>query len=108
MAEFQNSRSYKYTKYAAADKSGKTPKYVKRQCAQWLEIVDNKADFAYFDEAVYSKIEKLLKIMVHPDLGGTMLDGLEDYALLFIAALFCTKTPDGRRYYTKVSFKDNP
>ena len=100
MSDFFESRAYSYAKYAATDDSGKTPKYVKRQCAQWLEIVDNKADFAYFDEAVYSKIEKLLKIMVHPDLGGTMLDGLEDYALLFIAALFCTKTPDGRRYYT--------
>lgn len=100
MSDFRESRAYQYAEFAANDNSGKTPKYVKRQCGQWLEIVDNKADYAYFDEAVYLKIEKLLKIMVHPDLGGSMLDGLEDYALLFIAALFCTKTPDGRRYYT--------
>lgn len=122
MPDFRDSRAYKYAKFAAADGSGKTPKYVRRQCEQWLVIVDNKAEYAYFDEAVFGKIEKLLRLMVHPDLGGTMprsqrtkaqqdvappnvgggsmLDGLEDYALLFIAALFCTKTPDGRRYYT--------
>lgn len=100
MPDFRESRAYKYAKFAAVDNSGKTPKYVKRQCGQWLEIVDNKIDYAWFDEEVYGKIEKLLRLMVHPDLGGSMLDGLEDYALLFIAALFCTKTPDGRRYYT--------
>lgn len=100
MSDFFESRAYKYAKYAAADESGKTPKYVKRQCGQWLEIVDNKTDYARFDEDVYGKIEKLLRLMVHPDLGGSMLDGLEDYALLFIAALFCTKAPDNRRYYT--------
>ena len=100
MTDFRDSRAYSYAKFAAVDNSGKTPKYVKRQCGQWLEIVDNKTDYARFDEDVYGKIEKLLRLMVHPDLGGTMLDGLEDYALLFIAALFCTKTPDNRRYYT--------
>lgn len=100
MSDFRESRAYKYAKFAATDDSGKTPKYVKRQCGQWLEIVDNKTDYAWFDEDVYGKIEKLLRLMVHPDLGGSMLEGLEDYALLFIAALFCTKTPDRRRYYT--------
>lgn len=100
MPDFRESRAYKYAKFAAVDNSGKIPKYVKRQCGQWLEIVDNKTDYAWFDEEVYGKIEKLLRLMVHPDLGGSMLDGLEDYALLFIAALFCTKAPDGRRYYT--------
>lgn len=97
MPDFRDSRAYKYAKFAAADDSGKTPKYVRRQCEQWIVIVDNKAEYAYFDEAVFSKIEKLLRLMVHPDLGGSMLDGLEDYALLFIAALFCTKSPDGRQ-----------
>ena len=100
MPDFRDSRAYKYAKFAAADDSGKTPKYVRRQCNQWLQLVEGYADAAYFDEAVFGKIEKLLRLMVHPDLGGSMLDGLEDYALLFIAALFCTKSPDGRRYYT--------
>ena len=100
MSDFRESRAYKYAKAAAVDNSGKTPKYVKRQCEQWLELVDEGKDNAYFDEKTYAKIEKLLRLMVHPDLGCSMLEGLEDYALLFIAAVFCTKKPNGRRYYT--------
>lgn len=96
----QDSRAYKYALFAANDDTGKTPRYVKRQCADWLDIVNGGSRYALFDESEFSKIEKLLRLMVHPDLGGSMLDGIEDYALLFIAALFCTKTPDGRRYYT--------
>lgn len=100
MSDFRDSRAYKYAKAAANDNSGKTPKYVKRQCEQWLELVDDGKDNAYFDEVTYNKIEKLLRLMVHPDLGCSMLEGLEDYALLFIAALLCTKRQDGHWYYT--------
>lgn len=42
---------------------------------------------------------QIAEIMVHPDLGCPMYDGLEDYAWLLITAVFCTKTPDNRRYY---------
>ncbi len=100
MGAFMKSRAYNYAEFAAADESGKTPRYVRRQCGQWLGIADGKSDAAYFDEQTYGKIEKLLRLMVHPDLNCPMLEGLEDYALLFIAALFCTKTADGKRYYT--------
>lgn len=97
--DFRESRAYRYAEFAAADDSGKIPRYVARQCRQWLELIA-RGDTAYFDEAVFHKIEKLLRLMIHPDLGCSMLDGLEDYALLFITALFCTKTSDDRRYYT--------
>lgn len=96
----QDSRAYKYAQFAANDNTGKTPRYVSRQCADWISLVNGGSRDALFDDSEYSKIEKLLRLMIHPDLGCSMLDGLEDYALLFIAALFCTKTPDGRRYYT--------
>lgn len=96
---FRKSCAYKYAEFAAADDSGKTPRYVRRQCRQWLDIIE-RGEAAYFDEQTFGKIEKLLRLMIHPDLNCSMLDGLEDYALLFIAALFCTKAPDGRRFYT--------
>ncbi len=100
MESIQDSRAYKYAQFAANDDTGKTPRYVRRQCKDWLSLINSGSRDALFDESEYSKIEKLLRLMMHPDLGCSMLDGLEDYALLFIAALFCTKTPDGRRYYT--------
>ncbi len=38
--------------------------------------------------------------MIHPDLGSPMYIGLEDYAILFVYALFCTKCRrDNLRYY---------
>lgn len=91
MPDFRESCAYKYAKFAAGDDSGKTPRYVQRQCAEWLNIIDS-GETAYFDEDVFQKIGKLLRLMIHPDLNCPMLEGPEDYALLFIAALFCTKT----------------
>ena len=100
MTVFRDSRAFKYAEFAAVDNSSRIPRYVKRQCEKWLEIVGGENAKAYFDESTWNKIEKLLRLMIHPDLNCPMSEGLSDYALLFIAALFCTKTADGRRYYT--------
>lgn len=62
--------------------------------------MDGTSPEAYISEKHWRKITKLLGLMVHPDLQCPMYDGLEDYALLFIYAIFCTRsTADGRRYY---------
>lgn len=75
-------------------------RYVKRQAQQWLAIADGKNDDAYVCEKCWKKITKLLKLIMHPDLGHSMYEGLEDYAMLFIYALFCTKRrSDNLRYY---------
>lgn len=51
-------------------------------------------------EKHWRKITKLLRIIIHPDLNVPMYDGLEDYAVLFIYALFCTKSRrTKKRYY---------
>lgn len=48
----------------------------------------------------WRRITKLLKVIQHPDLNCSMYKGLEDYAVLFIFALFCTRrSSDGLRYY---------
>ena len=74
--------------------------YVKKQAVQWLDIADGNNSDAYVCEKRWKKITKLLKIMMHPDLGCSMYEGLEEYAMLFIYALFCTKRrKDKRRYY---------
>lgn len=74
--------------------------YVKKQAVQWLDIADGNSSDAYVCEKRWKKITKLLKIMMHPDLGCSMYEGLEEYAMLFIYALFCTKRrKDKRRYY---------
>ena len=104
----QESKAYKYCVWCLEENNQKVPQYVKKQCKAWKDIADGLNEDAYIDEKAYSKILKLLKLMVHPDLQCTMDEGLEDYALLLITATFCTKlrnTERDTRYYTTVLLK---
>jgi phage terminase large subunit-like protein len=100
MKELYNSRAYKYAQYAAQADNPKIGRYVRRQAQEWLDICDGNNEKAYIDMAMFRRISNILKIITHPDLRKSMLDGLEDYALFFIFAIFCTMNEDGGRYYT--------
>ena len=99
MAGVKTSPAVKYAKWCVREDNKKAPRYVKAQAQQWLDIVYRKDRAARIDEAAYDRICALLKLMRHPDLNCSMYEGLEDYAWLLIVAVFCTVTPDGRRYY---------
>lgn len=89
-----------YAKWCIKKSNKKVPIYVKKQAKQWLNIYDNKIKGVYFDEKSFSKICKILKLMIHPDLQCAMYEGLEPYAWFFITAIMCTKsTDDNSRYY---------
>lgn len=98
--ELKNSRAYQYARLAARQNNCKVGRYVRKQAIEWLKIADGKNKKAYIDQKRWDKVSKLLKIIMHPDLAVNMLEGLEDYALLFIFALFCTRSNDGTPYYT--------
>lgn len=94
------SRAYQYALWCIQPDNEYVGKYVKRQSEQWLAIADGGNAEAYVCEKRWKKITKLLKLIMHPDLGHSMYEGLEDYAVLFIYALFCTKRrSDNLRYY---------
>jgi phage terminase large subunit-like protein len=98
----RNSKAYEYAKWCIEEQENKTPVYVKKQAAAWVEIAEGRSDSAYVDEKAFNKICKLLKIMNHPDLHKSMYEGLEDYAWLLITAVLCTKcknTTEDMRYY---------
>ena len=95
----KNSRAYKYAKFCANDRSGKTGIYVRKQCEQWLAIADGKAPGCYVSEKECTRISRLMRIMVHPDLHTDMYTALEDYAMLLIIAVLCTYKQDGTRKY---------
>lgn len=101
--EVKESRAYKYAEWCATETDRKVPKYVKQQAKAWLEIVDGNDNEAYVDDKAFEKMNKLLKLMVHPDLQCPMDEGLEDYAWLLIVAIFCTKQKNDQnkdiRYY---------
>lgn len=103
----KESRAYKYAQFCTEKGNRKVPKYVRKQAQSWLDIVDGKDSEAYIDEKAFSKVNKLLKLMVHPDLLCPMDEGLEDYAWLLIIAVLCTKlkneeNKDIRYYITAV------
>lgn len=111
MASFdiKQSQAYKYAEYAINESTGKVPKYVKLQAQQWKDIADNKKNRklkqAYICEKTFVKIQRILSIMIHPDLNKPLSECLEDYAAFFIFAVFTTKMIDEDtkmecRYYT--------
>lgn len=99
----KDGRAYQYAKWCLEEGNRKVPVYVKKQAKAWINIVDGNDPEAYIDENAYSKVCKILKIMVHPDLLVPMDEGLEDYAWLLITAVLCTKLKNEEnkniRYY---------
>lgn len=96
----KESRAYKYAQWCVELDNHFVGRYVKRQARIWLNIADSNSPDAYVCEKRWKRITRLLKLMIHPDLGCTMYDGLEDYAILFIYALFCTRcSSNSKRYY---------
>lgn len=96
-----DSRAYRYARQCADDTSGRVGKYVKLQCREWLDIADGKSDIAEVSEQEYKRLCGILQIMVHPDLLTDMFHAIEDYAMFFLVAVFCTKRrDDDRRLYT--------
>lgn len=101
MNDILSSKAVKYAKWCIEPDNQKAPRYVKLQAAQWLDIVEGRDTEASIDIEKYGLICKLLKLMIHPDLGCAMYDGLEDYAWFLITAIFCTvcKDDEKSRYY---------
>jgi len=99
----KNGRAYQYCQWCLKSKNRKVGKYVKLQAKAWKKIADGKEKGIFIDEVAYQKVCRLLEIIVHPDLHCNMHDGLEDYAMLMVTAVLCTKVKneDGQavRYY---------
>nr|DAJ34943.1 MAG TPA: Large Terminase [Caudoviricetes sp.] len=96
----KESRAYKYAAWCIGPDNHFVGVYVKKQAQLWKDIADGKNGEAYADEKQFRKITKILRLMMHPDLHVTMYEGLEDYAVFFIYALYCTRDrTDNSRYY---------
>ncbi len=99
----KESKAYIYAQWCLEKGNWKVPRYVQLQAREWIDIADGSNPEAYIDEKAFSKVNKLLKLMVHPDLLCPMDEGLEDYAWLLIVAVLCTKLKNDEnkdiRYY---------
>ncbi len=97
----KDGKAYRYASWCVEADNRKVGKYVKKQAAAWLEIADGKSEKAYVDEKRLEMLCKILKLIIHPDLGCSIYDGMEDYAWLLITAVLCTKSREnGKRYYS--------
>lgn len=95
-----DSRAYRYAEWCLNPDNSYVGIYVKKQAEKWLDIANGKIPEICVDFKRWKKITSLLKIMIHPDLNDSMLYGLEDYAIFFIYAVFCTvRSADNLRYY---------
>lgn len=110
MNDVKESRAYKYCEWALKKNNDMVPHYVKLQCLSWKNIVDGKEPSIYVSKSTYKKIMTILHFMIHPDLKKPLDESLEDYAMFFIIAVFCTKMidPDDNvevRYYKTAVLK---
>lgn len=96
----KESNAYKYCEFCLENNNELVGKYVKKQVEQWKDIADGNNEEAYIDENMYEVICELLKLMIHPDLGCTIYDGMERYQWFFVVATLCTiNKADNSRYY---------
>lgn len=99
-ADIQSSPAAEYARWCMRKSNRKVPRYVKLQAKSWLRILDGKDKEAYVDEQAFRKICKLLRLIIHPDLGRPLYECMEDYAWFLIVATLCTRNrTDGSRYY---------
>ena len=99
----KDGKAYAYAVWCLEDGNDKVPHYVKKQAASWIQIADGEDPDAIVDEKAVTKMEKLLKLMIHPDLHRPMSEGLEPYQRFLITAVIGTrlrKDPEIRFYTT--------
>lgn len=101
-----NNKAYEYAKKSNHLKE--VPKYVKKQCREFINIADGKSDKYYLDEEKIKQIENVLKLLIMPKglkAGKPLYDCTCDYQwLLYISilAIVHRDNPNKRKYETAI------
>lgn len=102
---FEN-KAYLYAKECIHSKDA--PKYVKKQCKEFIKIADGKIKKYYINEEKVTQIEKILKLLIMPKglkAGKTLFECSTKYQWLFyisILAVVHKDNPDKRKYETAI------
>lgn len=101
----KENKAYKYAKnYRAKEK----PKYVKKQCKEFIKIADGKDEKYCINEKRVEQIEKILKLLIMPKglkAGHTLYECSTDYQWLFYISLLAVvhrNDEERRRYETGI------
>ena len=101
-----NNRAYEYAKKSI--KSKEVPRYVKKQCKEFIKIADGKSDKYYLDENKVKQIENVLKLLIMPKglkAGTPLYDCTCEYQWLFyisVLGIVHRDNPSKRRYETAI------
>ena len=101
-----NNKAYLYAKKSI--KAKEVPKYVKKQCKEFIKIADGKDDKYYLNEDKVKQIENVLKLLIMPKglkAGQTLYECSTEYQWLFyisILAIVHRDEPEKRRYETAI------
>lgn len=101
-----DNKAYLYAKKSI--KSKDVPKYVKKQCREFIKIADGKDDKYYLDEDKVKQIENVLKLLIMPKglkAGKTLYECTCSYQWLFyisVLAIVHRDNPNKRKYETAI------
>lgn len=102
----KTNKAYEYARWCMEPANRKVGMYIKKQAESWLRVADGEDAEAFVDEAAVERVNNLLRVITHPDLGCSMDEGMERYAWFLIIATLCTKKRDSEnrdiRYYETV------
>ena len=104
----KNSKAYAYALWCINEAGQYAPKYVKIQAKEWIDIVNGKNEEAYVDDDEYARVERILTLIIHPDLHKPLVECIEFYAAFFIVAVFCTKLNNDEGLDSESSFDFMP
>ena len=99
-------KAYEYAKQSIRAKD--VPRYVKKQCREFLRIADGKDDKYFLDENKVKQIENVLKLLVMPKglkAGQSLYECTCQYQWLFyisVLAIVHRDNPNKRRYETAI------
>lgn len=99
-------KAYEYAKQSI--KAKEIPKYVKKQCKEFIKIADGKDKTYYLDENKVKQIENVLKLLIMPKglkAGQTLYECTCNYQWLFyisVIAIVRRDNPNKRKYETAI------
>ena len=104
MIKIEEHKSYKYAQ-SVINREVSAPKYVIKQCGDFIDICDNKSEKYFIDEEKLNKIDNILKLLIMPrglKPGESIYECSCGYQWLIYAVLCVVyrENPDKRRYET--------
>lgn len=101
-----NNKAYQYAKWAVRSKF--VPKYVKKQCKEFIKIANGKDKKYFLSDAKVLQIENILKLLIMPKglkSGTTLYNCTSNYQWLFyisVLSIVRRDNPEKRKYETAI------